>query len=293
MSEYFVAESYKNFKRIGTPYTNEKGKLVTKAEDTCDRCGGRGYFAIGSRNGQLVLSPYDGGVCYSCLGSGKMVKEIRLYTEKEKSSLDRAAARRRERAEEAAAQRKAEFERSLPSRREAWLEKNGFSKDGFTYLVCGNTYDIKDVLKEQGAKFNYEIKWHAPSPLDIPEKYKQVRVAFDDIYTWNYAVAETKEGYEKIVEELTIDTTNPSTFLGQEKERLRNLLVTFSAQRESDYGFIYTFLTADKDVCVWMTQKELEIEVGQTVDFTGTVKQHKIFNGVKQTIFSRCIIKEV
>ena len=30
---------------------------------TCDRCGGRGYYAIAMCNGQPVLSPLDAGVC--------------------------------------------------------------------------------------------------------------------------------------------------------------------------------------------------------------------------------------
>lgn len=38
----------------------------------CDRCEGRGWFAIGSHNGQLVPSHVDDGVCYKCYGAGKV-----------------------------------------------------------------------------------------------------------------------------------------------------------------------------------------------------------------------------
>lgn len=36
----------------------------------CDRCNGRGWFAIGSCNGQLVPSHVDDAVCYKCHGAG-------------------------------------------------------------------------------------------------------------------------------------------------------------------------------------------------------------------------------
>ena len=39
---------------------------------TCDRCGGKGYYAIAVHNMQPVLSPHDGGVCWKCLGTGKV-----------------------------------------------------------------------------------------------------------------------------------------------------------------------------------------------------------------------------
>lgn len=38
----------------------------------CDRCGGKGYYAIGVHNNQPVLSPHDGGVCWKCGGAGKV-----------------------------------------------------------------------------------------------------------------------------------------------------------------------------------------------------------------------------
>ena len=38
----------------------------------CDRCGGRGWYAIGVHNGQLVPSHVDNAVCYKCHGAGKV-----------------------------------------------------------------------------------------------------------------------------------------------------------------------------------------------------------------------------
>ena len=68
----------------------EKIKKLVK----CDRCGGRGFYAVGVHNGQLVIARPDNGVCYKCEGSGMMqVTEI-IRTPEEQARYERAKARR-------------------------------------------------------------------------------------------------------------------------------------------------------------------------------------------------------
>lgn len=75
---------------------------------TCDRCGGRGYYAIGTHNGQPVLSPHDGGVCWECGGKGKVFGKWIERTPEYQAKLD---ARRQKKLDEAAAKQAAELER--------------------------------------------------------------------------------------------------------------------------------------------------------------------------------------
>lgn len=56
----------------------KNGNKLWKVTGTCDRCEGIGYFTIGVCNGQRVLSPRYGGVCWKCNGTG-----IATYNEKE------------------------------------------------------------------------------------------------------------------------------------------------------------------------------------------------------------------
>ena len=66
-----------------------------------------------------------------------------------------------------------------------WLEQNGFSAQGITYAIVGDTYAIKDWLKENGYKFNPILKWHGPEELlDLPEGYHTIEFNFDDLYEW-------------------------------------------------------------------------------------------------------------
>lgn len=55
---------------------------------TCDRCGGKGYYAIGTLNDQPVLSPHDAGVCWKCLGKGKVLGKWIERTPEYQAKLD-------------------------------------------------------------------------------------------------------------------------------------------------------------------------------------------------------------
>ena len=97
--EWFTAKSYENWTLVGAPY-EKNGKMYSKARTKCSRCGGTGIMASRVENGIIIPIPVDNGICYKCLGRKYEEKEIRLYTEKEKTALDRQAARRAEQSSE-------------------------------------------------------------------------------------------------------------------------------------------------------------------------------------------------
>ena len=100
MGEYYVADSYKNFEYDETKAYEKSGKLYVDAKCKCDRCM-NGVFVCRVENNQPVPHPAYGGVCLKCGGTGFVKKSIRLYTAKEKASLDRQAIRRAEKKAEA------------------------------------------------------------------------------------------------------------------------------------------------------------------------------------------------
>lgn len=73
----------------------------------CDRCGGHGYYAIGVHNGQPVLSPHDGGVCWKCGGKGQILSTWIERTPEYQAKLDARRA-----AKQAAEQARIEAERA-------------------------------------------------------------------------------------------------------------------------------------------------------------------------------------
>lgn len=185
--------------------------------------------------------------------------------------------------------------------KEKWLEWNGFSTDGFTYCAIGdNTFAIKDWLKENGFKFNPTLKWHSPQPVDMPEGYGLLTLAFDDIAKWDdtYKEAYYFEKTKAIVNKAFKEAAGPSLseYVGEVGQRLRNMTAIYESTRgfAGVYGWtnIHTFKVGE-DVLVWFTTVELTADVGATVDLTGTVKKHEEFRGIKTTQLSRCIVKEV
>ena len=80
----------------------------------CDRCGGAGYYAIGVLNNRPVLSPYDGGTCWKCLGAGKVKSKWIERTPEYQAKLDakRAAKWEAEQARLDAERAKADAERA-------------------------------------------------------------------------------------------------------------------------------------------------------------------------------------
>ena len=54
----------------------------------CEICNGRGWFAIGSCNGQLVPSHVDDAVCYKCHGAGKVFGKWIERTPEYQAKLD-------------------------------------------------------------------------------------------------------------------------------------------------------------------------------------------------------------
>ena len=84
--EYFTADSYKGWKRLGEPY-DKNGKLYTKVKKVCDRCNGTGIAISHVENGVPIPYMPDNGVCYGCEGKGFFNKEVRLYTEAEYTKM--------------------------------------------------------------------------------------------------------------------------------------------------------------------------------------------------------------
>lgn len=282
--EYKVAPSYENWKIESINEETRKAIVSTQ----CGKCGGTGQYSIF-------------GVCFTCNGAGRLRKEVKIYTPEEYIKYVAAQARAKERRVEAEIARKQALMDNSEANKKELLAKWGYDPENpLIWLVGGgSTYEIKDWLKEQGCKFCKELGWYSCKPLDVPEGYGMVSIKFEDVYEWFPMVKrfeirkEAKEVADAAVSSLVPESH--SEFIGDIKERLRDLCVTLTAARTIDgyYGMstIYTF-TLGENILTWITSSCQDIEIGDKVLLTGTVKDHTVYNGVKQTVLSRCIIKK-
>jgi hypothetical protein len=84
----------------------------------------------------------------------------------------------------------------------------------------------------------------------------------------------------------------PSNHIGTVKERLRNLEVEVTGTKflEGRFGLttLVNFVDANGNRLKWFGTGEHDLPVGSKVKLTGTVKAHEEFNGIKQTVLTRC-----
>jgi len=87
-----------------------------------------------------------------------------------------------------------------------------------------------------------------------------------------------------------------STFVGEIKERLRNMKVTFLKEWtfDSSWGVctILKFINEDGNIIIWKTGYVEQFEAGAKMIITGTVKKHENYRDVKQTVLTRCKLEE-
>ena len=295
--EYRIARSYEDEGYKIIKVYEQNGKLYADCKRACDRCGGAGEIPY--------FGHVDQGRCFACGGAKYFYKTFRAYTEAEREKLD-AAARAKEEKKKAQAQADSEVNKI------AWMKKYGMDGGKLLIVTGTNTYNIKDDLKAAGARFYNGIGWFF-TEQNAPKGYVGntpaflYPVTFDDLFQWNCfsktayfkedALNQLQAGI-KAVTDAKNAAESKSEFYGEKGDRIRKERATFVSQRyfENEWGgkFIYTFKIGD-NVFTWFTQSTLAdgIQPGDEVELSGTVKEHKEYNGVNQTVLSRCIVKEV
>lgn len=287
MEKIFLADSYKDAEIISEPFENAKGKMYVKIRKKCPRCGGSGNYSY---------NEVDGTVCYGCYGAKYVVDNVRAYTEKEYNQMATA----KEKAKERKAAEKAAKEKDLIDNAETYklevAKKLGFNSKGKMYIVCdGDTYAIKDQLKALGARFDYTFKWFLSNPVNLPEGYQLCEFSFDELYDYEPRTkwATLKDNVKDIIKGRLreLETATDTKYYPAEIKDKISVQATLAAVRGFDsmygYTYIYTF-TLDEYVFVWMTTKDLGLEVGTTVDLCGTIKGFEEYNGTLQTQITRC-----
>lgn len=285
--EWKVAPSYQNAKIVKVD--EETHKILIS--ETCYKCGGSGMY---------VIPHAFSGTCFACNGFGKIQKWVKGYTEEEYNRYMKQQARTKERKEQAReAARQEKLNNSEANKKEKLIEWGYDPENPTIYLVVGNTYDIKDYLKEQGCKFDKALNWYSTTPIEVSGNYNIAKLSFFDIYNWeplSLRFVKRDDADENAAAAIAaVYPTSHSEYVGELKERMRNLNVTFIGARSFDgyYGttFIYTFKQGE-NILVWMTSKYMDLEKNASFLLTGTVKDHKEYKGEKQTYLSRCILKE-
>lgn len=272
---------------------------------TCDRCGGKGIYYVGILNGELQPSHLDSGVCWKCHGTGRMEhphihKEYTPeYEAKLNAQREKRQAKKQAEADAKRAQVMAELESHLPE----MLAKHNFNADGKQYAVYGDTYPIRQELKDAGAKWNNILKaWvfaEKPSQYDVVEidwqEYMFIsdyRNDLDVLIDYSYG---RKDGAKLVKGKIPQDDVKISEYVGSIGERIDkvvtlNRVFTWTQQIGwmSQTMFCYKFIDESGNVLVWKTSSSnLLDQEGNTIHINGTIKAHDTYNAEKQTALAR------
>lgn len=240
--------------------------------DDCPKCGGKGYL--------YCYGHIEGGVCFKCGGTGKGSQTWKEYTPEYAQKL---ADRRAARAQAKSGENRAKF-----------LEKEGFGADGFTYVIKGNTYSIKDELKAAGAKFNSYLGWHFANK---DNGYDCFEINADDVAEFNSDWAFRWKDME-IVEHLLGELKEEENRANSVSQHLfsvgEKVTVSVTLSHIASFGTqfgttcIFNFTDDDGNILVWKTATYQELEEGNRYVVKGTVKSHDEYKGIKQTTLTRC-----
>lgn len=299
MNKYYVADTYKNWEKVGEPFQNETGKLCIKVKNKCDRCT-NGVYAAGVENGQIKPHPAYGGVCLKCNGVGYSIKAVRLYTEKEYNTLERNKEKAAERRAEAA-EKAEEAKRAKAGEVKAkWLLENGFNGAGTTYVyIADDSYNRKDELKAAGWRYHNLIGWHN-GEVNVPHNEEDIYMLDADTAAkfnmygtgvWKYEVKDVIAAAKAVLK-----SESRSEWVGVEKEKIVDLPVVLkrktSCQTKFGMSDVYTFLNGD-NVITWFTSSNVTAEEGAEYLLSATIKSHSEYKGEKQTIITRAKVKEM
>lgn len=261
---YHKRWSYVRTDRNGTRYF---------ADYRCTRCGGRGGW-----------EGWPGYVCYECGGSGRAEKAevYKVYTPAHAAKLE---AQRNKRAQAKLEARLAKLREERPQN----MEKAGFgNEDGIwvIYRVMGETFSIKDQLKELGCHFKPQVGWYSSHNLD---GYECQRMTETDVLSEGPAV-EWKD-MDAIAPLLKVPTNQKvSEFQGEVGQRLD---ITVTVKRimefESRWGRTYMILFEDENgnQYKWSTSTYVDFLENDVVTLRATVKAHEEYKNIKQTVLTR------
>ena len=170
----------------------------------------------------------------------------------------------------------------------------GFYQDYIT-IFKGNTYYLKNWFSVHEAKYNTIWGWYFPSDRKLPDKFpagiSPIKLFWEDICD------ETKEHLSSLSKINTVidELKNPSSscFVGEIGNRYNFYVKVYKKYRiNSDYGLINFYILRDKydNIYTWSSKKHLSSN--KEYCLRGTVKEHNIYNGQKQTVLTRCSIME-
>ena len=171
----------------------------------------------------------------------------------------------------------------------------GFGEAGYITIYYGETYPNLNWFKEAPeCRYHKVFGWYTPSAEtvsdEIPEGVKTAKLYWDDIKNEYGDVDEDKA--TAAIAEIRYEEVESGEYVGEVGDRdIFELKIKKAITLTGFYGISTMHIMEDAvgNTFVWTTAAKT-LEVGATYRMKGTIKDHKEYKGVKQTILTRCTI---
>ena len=170
----------------------------------------------------------------------------------------------------------------------------GFTK-GYITIFKGDTYSLLEWFQEEPkCRYHKFFGWYVISEEELPEipaGLTPIQLKWEDVAFADEDQLRPESQIKEYIDSLMYDPS-PSKWQGSIGDRLeKTLTVTKVIPIEGYYGnsTMHIFSDPEENVYVWTTAAKT-LEVGKTYIIRGSVKEHKMFKNVSQTILTRCAI---
>ena len=168
----------------------------------------------------------------------------------------------------------------------------GFGDAGYVTIFKGDISEDNDYFNACAARYTTRWGWYFPSdiplPEDLPENAVPVKLEWSTVGNEDGSLKNTSD-IQTAIEALIYDD-DPSEFQGNIGDRITaNIIIEKAIPLEGYYGPTTMFIMRDElhNCYVWTTAARTW-EAGTAHNITGTVKDHKTYHNVRQTIMTRC-----
>lgn len=184
----------------------------------------------------------------------------------------------------------------MESRLRSVKETLGFEK-GYITIFKGNLEPLEDWFRASVCRYNVLFGWFCPSEIELPETLpagiEPIQLKWEEVAEAGSGAIKPDSVVKAIVESLVCEPST-SQWVGQVGERLDLTLVCTKVVKIDNGHFgsssFHVFEDQDGNQFCWNTSAKT-LEIGTQYNLRGTVKEHKVYKGSRQTVLLRCTIK--
>lgn len=292
MTHTYSDSQFKNIERseynLSLVKTDRNGTRYYEGVQKCWKCFGHKEF--------WCWMHVSNGVCFACNGTGVNPVKVKVMTDEHYQKLEDKRAKKFE--------KKIEERKAHASELNAeFFKKEGFNADGKIWAVVKTGFVPKEFQEEMLSKGAKKHGWNIylfSEPQEGAIELDATECCDTDMYGvyngfksgyMNQLIADTEEAERKAQAE-------KSSYFGNVGDKVDGLEVTFKNVffYETQFGSmcIYIFEDADGHQFKWNTSSGFgtSLEKEEVITIKGTIKEHSEYNGIKQTVLTRCKLVE-